>query len=172
MRSKMALAAVLVILAGANVVQAAVSMAVSQTSELPEIQVTGNRLYQLRRDIIRSEDRFFAAFNKLNTDHDFDIHCSQQTPLGTHIQSRVCRVKFYEKAQEDEARAWVTGDFSAPPAHLIALQRSAEYQQKALAVINAHPELLRMIREREALEKKFDAVRKARFKGRWFLFGE
>jgi hypothetical protein len=52
----------------------------------------------------------------------------------------------------------------------VALERRAEYQQKALAVINAHPELRRMIREREALEKKYDTTRKARFKGRWIVF--
>jgi hypothetical protein len=78
-------------------------------------------------------------------------------------------VQFYEKAQAEEAQALLRGEF-APPADLVAVERSAEYEKKALAVINAHPELLKLVREREALEKRYIATRKARFKGRWILF--
>jgi hypothetical protein len=97
-------------LAAARVAQAAAVSAVAETTELPEVKVEGRRLSQMRQDIIKAEDRFFAAFNELNKDDDFDMHCATQAPLGTHIQTRVCRVRFYEKAQEEEAHAFVTGD--------------------------------------------------------------
>ena len=171
MKGKTALGVTVLTLAliAAGAAQAAAINVVAETTDLPEVKVEGKRLSQLRQDMVKAEDRFFAAFNELNQDDEFDIHCATQAPLGTHIQRRVCKVRFYEKAQEEEARAFLTGDV-APPAELVAVERSAEYRQKALAVINAHPELRRMIREREALEKKYDTTRKARFKGRWILF--
>jgi hypothetical protein len=154
---------------GVAPVRAASPVAVNDATELPEVQVMGKRLYQMRQDIIRAEDQFFARFNELNTDDDFDVHCTMEAPTGTRLKQRVCRVQFYEKAQAEEAQALLRGEF-APPADLVAVERSAEYEKKALAVINAHPELLKLVREREALEKRYIATRKARFKGRWILF--
>jgi hypothetical protein len=143
--------------------------AVSESTELPEVQVMGKRLYEMRQDIIKAEDKFFALFNELNTDDDYDVHCNVEAPTGTRLKQRVCRLQFYEKAQAEEAQALLRGEF-APPADLVAVERGAEYEKKALAVINAHPELRRLVREREALDKKYKATRKERFKGRWILF--
>jgi len=155
--------------ASAGVVQAASAPAATESTELPEVQVMGKRLSQMRQDIIKTEDKFFALFNELNKDDDYDVHCGNEARTGTRLKQRVCRVHYYEKAQADEARAMLTGDY-APPADMIALERGAEYEKKALAVINAHPELRKLIRERDALEKKYAATRKQRFKGRWILF--
>jgi hypothetical protein len=141
----------------------------TSTQEIEEVQVVGKRLYQMRQDIIEAEERFFALYNELNKEDDFDVHCREDVPTGSRIARRTCRVAFVEKAQAEEARAFLTGDY-APPPDLVALERSAEYRKHALAIINANPQLRRLIREREALEKKFNDTRKARFKGRWILF--
>jgi argininosuccinate synthase len=53
---------------------------------------------------------------------------------------------------------------------MVALERAPIYEATALAVINAHPELRKLIREREELEKKYVETRKKRFKGKWILF--
>jgi hypothetical protein len=153
---------------GMGTVHAATPGAGSDT-ELPEVQVVGKRLYQMRQDIIKAEDKFFAMFNELNKDDDYDVHCTVEAPTGTRLKKRVCRVQFYEKAQAEEAQALLRGEF-APPADLVAVERSAEYERKALAVINANPELRKLVKEREELEKKYNATRKERFKGRWILF--
>jgi hypothetical protein len=139
------------------------------SSELPEVVVESKRLSRMRQEIIQVENRFFALFNDLNTEDDFDVHCRHNTPTGTRIQQRVCLVQFYEEAQAEWARAQLTGDY-APPAELVALERGPEYRRRALAIINAHPELRRLVKERDALEKKFLATRKERFKGHWFGF--
>jgi hypothetical protein len=143
------------------------SATVGATAELPEVLVESKRLYKLRKEIIQVEDKFFALYNELNTDQDFDVHCTLNTPTGTHLQERVCRVSFYEDAQAAWARSQLTGDYSPPP-DLVALERSPEYKRRALSVINAHPELRRLIKERDALEMKYLATRKERFKGHWF----
>jgi hypothetical protein len=137
------------------------------STELPEVVVESKRLYQLRKEMIQVEDKFYALYNKLNTDQEFDVHCTMHTPTGTHLQERVCRVRFYEDAQAAWARSQITGDYSPPP-DLVALERAPEYKRNALSVINAHPELRRLVKEREALEKRYLATRKKRFKGHWF----
>jgi len=149
--------------------RSATAAAANPSSELPEVVVESKRLSRMRQEIIQVENRFFALFNDLNTEDDFDVHCRHNTPTGTRIQQRVCLVQFYEEAQAEWARAQLTGDY-APPAELVALERGPEYKRRALAVINAHPELRRLVKERDALEKKFLATRKERFKGHWFGF--
>lgn len=123
----------------------------------------------MREDIIQTEEKFLALYNELNTDDDFDVHCRLDVPTGTRIAQRVCRVQFYETAQAEWARSQITGDY-APPAELVALERGPEYKHKALAIINANPELRRLIKVRDALEKKYFATRKERLKGRLFAF--
>lgn len=141
----------------------------SAISDLPEVVVESKWLAEMRKDIIRAEDRFLALFNELNTDDDFDVHCTIDVPTGTRLTQRVCRAQFIETAQADWARAQFNGDY-APAPDLVALERSAEYKRKALAIINAHPELRRLVKARDALEKKYLATRKERLKGHWFAF--
>ncbi len=144
---------------------------VSTTTDLPEVEVVGKRLYQLQKAIIQTEDKFLARYNELNQDRDFDVHCRQEAPAGTRIQKRICRVHFYELAEEEWARYQLDpSNYYAPPPDLVALQRADEYQRKALAVINSDTELRRLLRAREALEKKYYAARKEAFKGRWIAF--
>lgn len=157
------------LLASIQPTQAIAAAGMNTASDLPEVLVESKRLYQMRNDIIQAEDKFFALFNELNTDDDFDVHCTIDTPTGTRISQRICRVQFYETAQAEWARSLMTGD-SVPPPDLVALERSAEYKQKALAIINAHPELRRLVKMRDALEKKYFATRKERFKGHLFAF--
>jgi hypothetical protein len=168
---KVALAAVALICTGG--VQAALG-AVTETTELPEVEVVGKYLYEMRQEIIKAEDRFYALFNQLNKDDDFDS--AMQAPLGTRLKSRVCRLQFYEKAQAERFLTATAPDpdqlllAGTPDPDMLLLERKAEYKRKALAVINAHPELLRLIRERDALETKYNAAYRERFKGRWILF--
>jgi hypothetical protein len=150
-------------------VSAAATTADTATQEIEEVEVVGKRLYQMRQEIIEAEERFFALYNELNKNDDFDVHCRRYVPTGTHLAQRVCRVEFVVKAQAEEARAFLTGDY-APPTDLVALERADEYRKHALALINGNPQLRRLVREREALEKKYNATRKARFKGRWISF--
>jgi hypothetical protein len=137
--------------------------------ELDEVTVMGKKLYQMRKEIVEAEDRFYAAFNELNTNDDYDVHCATEARTGTRIRNRVCKPVFYANAQENEARAMLTGDY-APPADLVALERSDDYRKGVLAVINKNPKLRRLVRERDELEQHYLKERQARFKGRWILF--
>ncbi|HYP79338.1 MAG TPA: hypothetical protein VEQ17_03560 [Steroidobacteraceae bacterium] len=135
--------------------------------ELDEVQVISKRLSEMRQDIVKVEDRFFALYNELNTDDDYDVHCESDVPTGTLLAYRTCRTVFYTKAQAAEARYFLNNEEYAPPADLVALERAPEYRDRALAVINSHPELRQLISERDELERQYNQARKKRFKRKW-----
>lgn len=137
--------------------------------ELPEVVVRGNRLWQLREAMIEAEDRFYALYNELNTNDDFDVHCRREAPLGTRIKSRVCRVAYHEDAQAEYAQG-LLGGFYAPNPDTVLLERRDEYRDAALAVINGNRRLRRLAQERERLEQRYEEERRKRFKGRWIIF--
>ena len=140
----------------------------SPTELLDEVEVHSRRLSQMRHDVIKEEDRFYALFNDLNRDDDFDVHCKWDAHTGTLIKQRICKVAYYEKAQEEESVALLNGDI-VTPADLVALVRAPEARGKMLAVINANPELRRLIRKRDSLQRRYEETRAARLKEHWIL---
>ena len=134
-----------------------------------EVEVIGKKLYQLRRDVIEAEERYFALYNELNTNDDYDVHCELRAELGTRIKTRICTVVYVEKALEEEAHAFLEGRTVAP-ASLVALMRQDEYRKAAVAVLKANPKLFQLLRERVELGRKYESVRKERMKGRWIVF--
>ena len=154
----------------ARAVQSAAVDSLTETTDLPELEVVGKRLYEMKLEVIRTEDKFLARYNDLNKNDDFDVQCGPDALLGTRIKQRICRVQFYERAQTEYARSLLTGDLNALPPEMVALQRREEYKKNALKVINADPELRRLLRLRDALEQKYVATRKESFKKHWLAF--
>lgn len=136
--------------------------------ELEEARVKATKLWQLREQMVALEERFYALYNELNTDNDYDVHCKVEAPMGTRLKQRVCRIAYHEDALAAEAQGFV-GGYYVPPANMVLLNRYPEYQKKALAVINSDARLRRLVREREQLEKRYEAERKRRFKDKWIL---
>lgn len=163
------------LLHGASPMAATAPVPTLPDEELEEALVSGRQLRQLRADIVDAEDRFYALFNELNRNDDYDVHCTRDAPTGTRISHRVCRPVFYARAQEDEARAFldeVQGFAAAvvPSPQVVALERNADMTRSMLEVINKDPRLVKLVREREQLEKKYIAERKKRMKGRLIRF--
>jgi hypothetical protein len=136
---------------------------------IDEIIVQGTRLWQMQKAITAADDRFFVRYNEINKDHDFDVHCAMEAPLGTLIKQRFCRPAYYEKAEQDYARALLDGTDAIPP-EAVRLDRQEEYRKHMLDVVRGSPELMKLMHERDALKKKYEAELKKRMKGRWFLF--
>lgn len=134
---------------------------------LDEAVVSGTRLWDLRQAVIKADDAFYALFNELNQNDDFDMHCRVERLIGLHITQRMCRPGYLEAAQADEARealASMKGEpatIAAPPAHVL-LQREAEWRDNLLAVINSDPRLQKLFRERERLQRSYEAERDKR----------
>jgi len=139
------------------------------TRPLEEVEIIGKKLYQLQREVIEAEERYYALYNELNTNDDFDVHCEMHAPLGTKIKNRICTAVYIAKAQEAEAKAFLDGETVAPTAQ-VALMRQNDYRKSVIAVLKANPRLYQLLRERNELEQKYERVRKERMKGRWILF--
>lgn len=131
---------------------------------LDEAVVSGTRLWNLREDVIKADNAFYALFNELNTDDDFDVHCRTERLKGLHITRRMCRPGYLEEALEDDARDFIAemngrpGSISAPPAHVL-VRRQDEWRDNMLKVINSDARLRQLFRERERLQRRYEAER-------------
>jgi hypothetical protein len=135
--------------------------------ELDEIFVRGTPLWKLRKAIVESEERFYALYNQLNEQDEFDVRCRLEAPLGTRLKGRICRVAFQEVAEAQFAQAMLWGEFwgeTVIDPDLLLLARRDEYREHALQVINRDARLLRLVRERESLGRQLAAEYRLRFR--------
>jgi len=78
------------------------------TSEVDEeVVVRGRSQAMLRAQIELAEEALFARFNDINSDDEFDIHCRELTPTGSHIPRRVCEPNFWRNAQANAGQETV-----------------------------------------------------------------
>lgn len=135
---------------------------------LDEVLVRGTQLWKLREQMVEVEDRFYALFNELSENRDFHVHCYIEPPIGRIIKERVCRVAYLENAQEIEVKALLDGH-SAPPADMVAQARDADFEAHFLGLVNGDKRLLKLVREREALEERYGKELKRRIANRSFF---
>lgn len=133
---------------------------------LPEVEIRGTRarLRELRDEIVRLEDKFYQRFNELNTDDQYDVHCNMEKPTGTLLKYRVCRPVFVETATSEEAKAFL-GGYTVTPANMVIMAKYPDFEKAALAVINKDRDLRRLIRERDAVEARYENLRRIEFGG-------
>jgi hypothetical protein len=150
---------------------------VSPGENLDELVIRAKRLKlrEMRTQIVEVEDRFYAKYNELNTNDDYDIHCREYTPTGSISKDRVCRASFEERLDVHYARdvmRMMDGEGTVPPPQdpdRELLEKYTLLRKHALKVINANPELRRMVREREALDKAYNEEQKIRLNGRVYV---
>lgn len=142
----------------------------SNERTLNEVLVEGSPLWKLRKKMVQVEDKFYALYNEVNKDKDFNVNCHIEKPTGRIIKERVCRVEFIEDAQAVEVQAMLDGH-NAPPAAMVAEAREVDFEKHFLQVVNSDPRLRKLVRERDALGKKYDQ-RHAEMSAnhRWFRF--
>jgi hypothetical protein len=134
----------------------------AEPMEEVEIRGTRARLRELREEIVRLEDRFYQRFNDLNTDDQYDVHCNMEQPTGTLLRYRVCKPEFVETATSEEAKAFL-GGYSVAPANMIIMAKYPDFEKAALSVINKDRDLRRLIRERDAVEARYENLRRIEF---------
>ena len=105
--------------------------------------VAQKSLAELRRDTFQAEEDFYALYNKLNDDKEYDVRCFYEKPTGTNIKNHVCRARFVTKAYERHARRnrndvtrIANQDASPVPA-----EKTARFQEIMETLIAANPEL-------------------------------
>jgi len=103
----------------------------------------GKSLSQLRKDLYAAEEDFYAVFNKLNDERDYDVKCFYEKPTGTHIKNHVCRARFITKAYSQNASR-NRNDLSRvanQDANPVLAEKTAKYEQKMESLMAANPEL-------------------------------
>jgi hypothetical protein len=157
---------------------------VSSSDLLDEVLVNGTRLRDLQAAVVKAEDRFYARYNELNKNDDFDIECRVEAPLGSKIPRRLCLTKVQLQAKTAYGREFLqslqdmtrvpggSGGVGKPPDTNPAAiwgARYEEYRANMLSLLNNYPELRRLAGEGEAARKRFDDEYKRRLKGRLVL---
>lgn len=137
--------------------------AAAAAEELDEVRVLGRKLWQMREEIFEAEDRYYALYNELNKDRDFDVSCVMS---GTHMKQRYCRARFFIDAQTDQAQDMLRGRVAVPP-ELVQMQRQRDYRKAATAVLESSPELRRLASELIDMKQRYAQAREERFKERW-----
>jgi hypothetical protein len=149
----------------------------SQQNSLDEVIIAAQRekLSRLREELQKTENAFYEEFNKINTDPQYETHCRFKSRAGSRISEHVCTPKFVDTAFEVEAQAftrnYVDGHFYyAPPANEVILEKMPSYRKKVLELTQKDTKLGKTARDYLALTKHYDAVRKQKLKGKWFVW--
>jgi hypothetical protein len=121
-----------------------------------EIVVYGKRsLIHLRREVYTAEDNFFAVFNSLNSDDEYDVDCNYVFSIGAHRRLRECKAIFLMKYESDLVLGWQT--------NLARLRRKekALVEEMRTQVVE-HPEMLEVFTELAKAKRDYDSERQRR----------
>jgi hypothetical protein len=179
----LALVAILSIAAtsSVNAAAAATTQTAPKVDELEEVWVVGKRLSEVIR---KAEDQFFKAYNKVNRNHNYDVHCGEVLLSRDSLaMTRTCLPGFYVYNYLDLAgRAvpacasssssgdtytpsgfsggYYTGCTYAPmvPPALLAMEHREKYRKNVLQVIHSNGELLTMASKLAGLYGEMEAV--------------
>lgn len=148
---------------------------------LEEVEVIGKKLYQMQRELVAAQDRFYLRYNEFNTNDDFDIHCTDRARTGAIIRQRDCRLQFLQEAAAEEGLSFfhsltgTTGEAHEPSRYVLSAQlrwfeRREEYRQNMRRLLEQNPELRELALTWQQRQAEYDRARKARLKDRWILF--
>lgn len=145
----------------------------SRISSLDEVIVTGklDSLSGIRAAIKDSEDRFYARYNELNKNRDYDITCRTEAPTGSRVDRDNCQAQIVDETSAAQAKAFVSGTAGTVPVTPMTVLRSsaaAEMRQRALLLLKSDPELMQDLLEHARLEQMYKQMVKKRFKGHLF----
>ena len=138
------------------------------TEPMEEIVVYGDKsLGILKRQVYKTEENFFAAFNTLNEEEEYDVHCFFEVPSFTHIRRHVCRANFVRDATAAEYAGWRRGQ-PALSARTVIMQKKKRLGIKLELLAAEHPELLEALSEYTNAKQVLDFEKK-KCEGQWFI---
>jgi len=154
-----------ILLAIMSVVLAAPMAALAQdTAPADEIVVVSKKsLSQLRRETYEAEEDFYAIYNKLNDEKEYDVRCRYEKATGTNIKNHVCRAQFVTKAFERHARrnrnnlSSVANQTADP----VLEEKMQIYQKKMETLMAGSPELQEAFSRYNSARVEFFAKREA-----------
>lgn len=136
------------------------------SSEIPEeIVVYGKRsLIHLRQELYTAEENFFAVFNSLNSDDEFDVECDYVFRIRAHRRVRECKANFLRDYLGEFAVGWQT---RTPTPNLAVLRRKEKLLVKEMRTqVSEHPELLEVFTDLAEAKHDYDSERQSRRQSR------
>lgn len=118
------------------------------------------RLSAMRKEYEKLEDKFYDEYNKLNTDHQWDVNCGREAPTGTRFERRVCSPVFVESIEHEfyaNARGGSVWIWIQP-------KREA-FKKNMVDTVNKNPKLLELLMKRNAAQQRYEDLRKKKFEG-------
>ncbi len=92
---------------------------------------------ELRSELWKFEDEFYALYNKLNDDNLYDVRCTQEAPTGSRIKQQICRPVFLTRAL---SRGKIDRNTNLETNPAMA-SKFATYRQKMASLMAANQEL-------------------------------
>jgi len=139
------------------------------TEPLEEIVVYGKKsLLNLRRELRRAEDDFYGLFNTLNVDDEFDIHCENEAPIGSHINERVCKANYVREATAAETRDRILGQAGRTAAQIVS-SKQKKFHSNMVKMVEKNPELFQALVDIDAAGRILKSERDRRCEGRIFI---
>ena len=124
-----------------------------------EAQRENEKMSEMHAELDSLEDQFYVAYNKLNTDHRYDVVCRTLAVTGSHVERRVCQPAFV--AKEAGILWWrFPADASAPLTSQLSQQMMPDYQKNMIDVVGNHPELLALLKKRSEIVERYEALRR------------
>jgi uracil-DNA glycosylase len=82
----------------------------SAAAPAEEYDITGGKsARQLQNELNKIESSFFKAFNKVNTNKDFNVRCRKQETLGSRRRVQVCQPRFASRYEAEANKHVVAG---------------------------------------------------------------
>lgn len=150
------------------VAQAQSSGADAAQDAQPEVTIEAHKakLYRIRKEMEKSVDAFYQAFNRVNTVPGYETHCADETPPnGSRFTAHICTPQFVHDATDANVRSFFFGDAGIPPATLVAL-RMRGYKKNLEALMHSDPAMREEARNFDELTQEYEMVRTERVKAK------
>jgi len=125
------------------------------------------KLSKLERQLDQAEYDFYTAYNKVNTEPEYGMNCSVDTgPRGLHAGAsprHQCTPQYVLTA------IWNSSGW-APHWGETIYAKTPVYRKHVLEVVEAHPELIKMLEDYVTLTNHYLTVRKEKFERSWIVF--
>lgn len=142
---------------------------------IAEVEITAERadLSAIRAEIDRLENQFYARYNRANTNHRYDVVlCRSLKTTGSHVERRLCEPAALVAARVNE-HGWLAFELPIPADEMpVSIQTPTDpeelraYQQNMVDVVRRHPELLELLKQRNELVVRYQAVRQQKIEAR------
>ena len=135
----------------------------SETVE--EITVYGDKsLIRLRHEMYAAAENFFAIFNEINSNDDFDVECEYVTFLGSRRRHYLCMPRFAEKAEAQATLEMISSDsWYHSPMDLKRIKTKEEFMWREMAdLLSTHSELQDAMTKLTRSKLVYETERKSR----------